>query len=281
MKNKKYLFAVIAVIVFLIGKEIYTNPTLRQARAEKGADKYLAANYRSIYRQVEPGAESSPVNYYVVQPETTGKWIEGWWMYYVNPDDKFMYFSIVTDNNGKVYFDGCGEHYLKGGTIYDWYEYEYGKTILAVMKEGFGVENMEYDDIRKENMDGSVRFIAGFDVPVNQNLRRPYDPMLELAGYTGHDGPVLDVTKEYAPWELFSEYGRIFIAFTDDKGGYENGAEERYERYLQVKEWVEKYDIPFKTIMVGKDFDEGLFFHYDEFFDYEFTSDKWSNYVVF
>ncbi len=259
------IFFAVALIVCVIGY----NPYMKM-RAKSKADNYMSENYPVIYRQVKLSGSMSKTSYWNRDKK---KFADGWLLSYKNTSDNFMYFDMIFDKKGNIVFDGCGEKYLKGGTIYDYYEKEYQKLILSIMEKELGITEMETDDIRPENRDGSIRFIAGFDPPIGQNLRNPdsYE----------YYGPVLDLNKKYSTRELGLEYGKIYIAFTEDKGGYEKGAEEAFKRYLQIKEIVEKYQIPFEIIRVGCDFNECLFLTREEFSDYRYTDDLWANYVKF
>ncbi len=255
------IFAVIALAVTVVGYKPYM-----KMRAKNAAEEYLSRNYPVIYRQVNL-TDMSETTYY--RPDEKNMFKEGWWIFYNNPSDDFMYFPIITDKKGNITFDGCSDAYLKGATIYDHYDWEYIKLVKGLMKRGFDVTEMETDDIPPEKMDGSIRFIAGFNPPTGQNLGNIMD--------YSYDGPVININKKYTTRELGLQYGNIYIAFTGD----EPGADRAFRRYLQVKQWVEKNHIPFKTIRIGRDFNECLSLTYDEFSAFENTKDPRANYVVF
>ena len=92
-----------------------------------------------------------------------------------------------------------------------------------------------------------------------------------------YTGPVLDLNKEYTMEELAAEYGIRLFNYKD-----EQTSENLYTRCLEVREIIEKYDIPFSKICITLDRDNGLYnISREQLFSDDLMAFIEDNYTVF
>ena len=186
----------------------------------------------------------------------------------------FDYMYLAYDRDCNLIYDSCGDRYLKGATIYEKLEQEYRNYIANVFNEvyNYGIPNRTI----------SIQNILESDYATG-TFENSTTTISHISEYTG---PVLDVNKNYTMEELAKEYGTVLFRYkngvTQMEGAeYSDAVDSIYNRCLEVRDIVEKYDIPFWKISIIQGNNEGVFrIDYNQLFDENLHKYIQENYVV-
>ncbi len=250
----RIIFIIIAIGIVRIYVYLKGNP-LTGMGLNKKADRYLNENYPEIAGQFTRITDAYFVKDKIsVWDSENQKYsvVNGTWnIYYAQELDITRHFYFVYDRSGNLVYDSCSERYLKGGMIYNRLSNKYDSYIDKIFNEVYnnGMSQYYYNpDDMFENSFASGLF-------ENDQTTKQALGMWPASGHTEqYTGPVLDLNKEYTMEELAAEYGVLLFNYKD-----EQTRENLYNRCLEVREIIEKHDIPFNKVCVTLDRDNGLY----------------------
>lgn len=285
MKNKgigrKILPLLIAGAIVIVAGYMYVdmngNP-FDAPKLNKQSDVYMQENYPDVWENVYRSADAYFVNSDIVQ------WDENcenytihngtWQVYYTDKDDELAYMYLVYDRDCNLIYDSCGDRYLKGATIYEKLEQEYRNYVANVFNEvyNYGIPNRT---ISMQNILESDYATGTFE-----------NSTTTISHISEYTGPVLDINKSYTMEELAKEYGTVFFRYKDgitqmEGAEYSDAVDSIYDRCLEVRDIVEKYDIPFWKISILQGNNEGVFrINHNQLFDENLHQYIQENYTV-
>ncbi len=242
MSPMAFRLCMLALAAFIAVMYVYIkgNP-ITKFKIDKHAETYLAENYPEIARQVQTsqGAYYTDFGHTIVSTDgVEHNPDKGWGIYFYNPDNYLMNFAMRYDKKGNLLFDGCKEYYMKGGSILNALSGEYREFIVGAKNDEY-YNGMGAVGISPAGLIREIGAEAWFDGREDPN------GVLTKMEYTG---PVLDINKEYTMEELANQYGVINFTFREDDDG---DIDSLYNRCIEVRNFTEKYNLPFATVNVG------------------------------
>lgn len=284
MKSKNILLKLLPVAVavsLLLAGILYIdmngNP-FDAIKINKMADAYMQEQYPDIWQNVYKSQKAyfvkSDISYFDSETQQYVPVDGTWQVYYTVNDNHFDYMYLAYDRDCNLIYDSCGDRYLKGATIYEKLEQEYRNYIANVFNEvyNYGIPNRTI----------SIQNILESDYATG-TFENSTTTISHISEYTG---PVLDVNKNYTMEELAKEYGTVLFRYkngvTQMEGAeYSDAVDSIYNRCLEVRDIVEKYDIPFWKISIIQGNSEGVFrIDYNQLFDENLHKYIQENYVV-
>lgn len=214
MKKKfDILITVIMAIAFVVGLVLVVyisgNPVTR-IKIRLNCDKYVEENYPQLKEQLK---RKIPISYSRLSPED-----RRWGVFYSDPEDNLVYFSLSYNEEGRLTYDGCAEEYLKGANIVNFYNVEYSEKVN--------------------------RLARGTDFVTDFTFSPPADKMLSAAllppGSGNPDAPVLPPDGEYTADELAATYGMLSLSCLNDEYTEENAL----ARLEQLRAFMLENNIP-------------------------------------
>jgi len=229
--NINLITARLMIILFVVALSAlniknYGNP-IEKYIAGKSADKYLSENYPDIYEQVL-GANSGRAHHL-----DDGTWCVHYYARengeYMLADTTLLQFDIVTDKKGKILRNGYEEYYLKGGSLYDKYSWDYYYNMIQFADEYFRDADIFYPlVIDSYNVDHNTAFTT-------KSTRQ-----------TVYYGEYLDPEKEYDINSLAAKYGNIDLWLRT-----ESCTRDEYSAFVQkLRKLLDENNMAYSTMHV-------------------------------
>lgn len=273
----RVIFIIMAIGIVRIYVYLKGNP-LTGMGLNKKADRYLNENYPEIagefIRTTDAYFVKDKISVWNSEKQEYSVVNGVWNVYYSKNSVPDAYIYFVYDRSGNLVYDSCKEKYLKGGMIYsklaDEYNYYIQNIFSEVYNNGLGQYSFNPDKLLENS------FASG--VFENDRTTKQSLGMWPPSGHTEqYTGPVLDLNKEYTMEELAAEYGIRLFNYKD-----EQTSENLYTRCLEVRDIIEKYDIPFSKICITLDRDNGLYnISREQLFSDDLMAFIEDNYTVF
>jgi len=236
-----YKLTMMALVVFIVVVYVFFkgNP-LDAMKLNKQTDRYLKEKYPEIREQVYRSTDA----YFIKNAGHDNNLLKdgAWYVYYSNDEDSFMHFNFVYSPDCEMIYDGCGDLYMNGGTIYRHFSDQYRNYIVEIHQDVYN-NGMPKSGITISSVTGGDYAEAWFENGQHLTHSEKYE------------GPVLDINKKYTMEELANEYGVIHFRYNDD----EKTPGQLYKRRLEVVTIVKEYNIPFNKAQIELGFFEGVF----------------------
>ena len=290
------IITIIVTVVILSGLYIYRNGNPFTAKKiEKLTDVYIQQTYPQIRNNF--GSADGPFHLEGKYPipiwneeNQQYQFFDSCWVTYYyekNTLDFYNYIYFVYDNELNLIYDSCGDRYMTGGNIYQRLSEKYNVHIMQIFDKEYNSEDSPYSLLNN----GVSNYARGL---FENSFSDPAFPAVENSALTQYyRGPILDINKEYTMEELASEYGKLYFNFDDDitfwpgdgtspdDSDFQTAVDNLYKRCVEVKEIIQKHNIPFKKITITHQGNEGLInINYEQLFTEDLYQFVYNNYVV-
>lgn len=299
VKNRKtnvtILFMIATmIVVFALWYVFEKGNPLDANKLNKDSDVYLQQTYPDLRDAFERTTDAYFVRAdisYLDKTTQTYIPIDGsWQVYYSRKDEPETYIYFVYDRDKNMIYDSCSDRYLKGGLIYERLSRQYNNYIADLYNDIYS--DTPLHTTSEDNLMASSAGQAWFKNDVYSPA--PWNTMYVPTHILFYEGPELNLYKEYTMEELAKEYGVIHFRYNDGISVMANHNQEQskedyladykaaidnlYNHCLEIRDAVNKYNIPFKELCVTHGIFEGVYYmsreqlFSDDLYDYIYNN---------
>ena len=197
-KDRNYMIMFFALAIIVLFAIVHDKKAAEDIKAETAAyiDRYVRQTYGPQFDKFEV-SEHIGEHYDYTQRDAHLAYVS---RSYKDPDWNKS-FTIVTDMDGNIVFDGYRTNYLKGSAVFSARDYGYYRAVNKVE----ATLRVKADEKEYITMLDNISLFGDFDA--KGELYSTHDSYL----YSVYTGPVLDINNPPSVNELAAEYGKLAL----------------------------------------------------------------------